>query len=74
MSDALSSAELDGQRVELLPARTVLSTFVQGSDGGTGANGKDAIGGVGIGLPILDKIFPGSGNAVGGDGQSANGS
>lgn len=27
MSDALSFAELDGQRVELLPARTVLSSY-----------------------------------------------
>ncbi len=69
MSDMLSCAEVDGQRVELLPARTVLSTFVQG-----GANGTDSFGGVGIGLPVLDKIFPGSGNAVGGAGQSANGS
>ena len=28
MFDALSFAEIDGQRVELLPARTVLSMFV----------------------------------------------
>jgi hypothetical protein len=69
MSDTVSCAELDGQRVELLPARTVLSTFAQGA-----ANGTDSFGGIGIGLPILDKIFPGSGNAVGGAGQSANGS
>lgn len=65
MSDALSYAELD---VQLLPARTVLSTFVQGA-----ANGADAFGGIGLGIPILDKFFPGSGNAVGGDGQNANG-
>jgi hypothetical protein len=68
MSDALNSAELDRQSVELLPARTVLSTFVQ-----SGANGSDAFGGIGLGIPILDKLFPGSGNAVGGAGQSANG-
>ncbi len=67
MSNTLSCAELDGQRAELLPARTVLSTFTQG------ANGSDAFGGIGLGIPILDKIFPGSGNAVGGAGQSANG-
>lgn len=30
MSDALSCAEVDGQRVELLPARTVLSLFTAG--------------------------------------------
>ncbi len=34
MSDALSFAEFDGQHVELLPARTVLSMFSFG-DGGT---------------------------------------
>ncbi len=67
MSEALVWAELDGQHVELLPARTVLSTFAQGADG------IDSFGGIGIGLPIVDKIFPGSGNAVGGAGQSANG-
>jgi hypothetical protein len=33
MFDALSFAEIDGQRVELLPARTVLSMFV--ADGGS---------------------------------------
>jgi hypothetical protein len=66
MSDVLNCAQLD---VELLPARTVLSTFAQG----TGANGTDAFGGLGIGIPIVDKILPGSGNAVGGAGQNANG-
>jgi hypothetical protein len=34
MSHALSFAEVDGQRVELLPARTVLSLFNAGGDGG----------------------------------------
>ncbi|MGH3981337.1 MAG: hypothetical protein ACRDST_01270 [Pseudonocardiaceae bacterium] len=34
MSDTVSFAELDGQHVELLPARTVLSMFSpQGGDG-----------------------------------------
>ena len=33
MSRALSFAEIDGQRVELLPARTVLSLFSAGGDG-----------------------------------------
>ena len=74
MSDVLSYAELDRQHGELLPARTVLSMFAQGSDGGMGAAGLDKFGGIGIGLPILDKFFPGAGNAVGGAGQSANGS
>jgi hypothetical protein len=69
MPDTLSYAVLDGQHGELLPARTVLSTFVQGS----AANGSDAFGEIGIGVPILNQIFPGAGNAVGGNGQSANG-
>jgi hypothetical protein len=38
------------------------------------ANGSDAFGGIGLGIPILSYFFPGSGNAVGGAGQSANGS
>lgn len=52
MSDALSCAvlswaEVDSQRVELLPARTVLSAFDSwyfggvGDDGGTGGDGGD---------------------------------
>jgi hypothetical protein len=74
MSDTLSDTELEGERAELLPARTVLSTFTQGANGGNGANGLDKWGGIGLGIPILDKLFPGSGNAVGGAGESANGS
>lgn len=31
MSDALSFAEIDGQRVEMLPARTVLSSYCGGT-------------------------------------------
>ncbi len=38
MSDAMSFTEIDGQHVELLPARTVLSLFSTG-DGGRGGNG-----------------------------------
>jgi hypothetical protein len=47
MSDALSFAEIDRQHVELLPARTVLSTFSAGGGprgGGTGT-------GTGMGAP-----------------------
>ncbi len=56
MTDALSFGEIDGQHVELLPARTVLSLFTvgggpkggdagNGGAGGTGgpAHGKSAI-------------------------------
>ena len=32
---SLSFAEIDGQHVELLPARTVLSMFSAGGDGGS---------------------------------------
>ncbi|MGH3785836.1 MAG: hypothetical protein ACRDRG_04645 [Pseudonocardiaceae bacterium] len=41
MSDALSFAEIDGQHVELLPARTVLSLFSTGG-GGKGGDGGAA--------------------------------
>ncbi|MGH3717803.1 MAG: hypothetical protein ACRDRI_02990 [Pseudonocardiaceae bacterium] len=72
MSDALSFTELDGQQVELLPARTVLSMFAQGTDGGHAANGIDGIGTLGLKTLGLD-IIPGSGNGVGGPGGNANG-
>lgn len=51
MSDALSFADMDGQHVELLPARTVLSTpgaFAPGGEttgtatGGYGGHGGDS--------------------------------
>lgn len=43
MSDALSFAEIDVQRVELLPARTVLSSL--GGDGGWAGDGFGGFGG-----------------------------
>jgi hypothetical protein len=69
LSDALDFAELNGHHVELLPARTVLSMFTQGTDGGHGSNGID-----GIGLIGLDRFIPGGGNGVGTAGGDANGS
>lgn len=39
MSDAVSFAELDGQHVELLPARTVLSVFSAQDTGGADPGG-----------------------------------
>jgi hypothetical protein len=39
MSDAMSFAEFDGQHVELLPARTVLSLFSVGDQGANGSPG-----------------------------------
>jgi hypothetical protein len=88
MSDALSFAEIDGQHVELLPARTVLSLFSAGGcgcgghgggggDGGTGGNGGNAQGGLGInllsGIGILGTGVASAGDATGGNGGSANG-
>jgi hypothetical protein len=44
MSDAVSSTELDGQHMELLPARTVLSMFLSGGGkGGSASNGDDPL-------------------------------
>ncbi|MDQ2880604.1 MAG: hypothetical protein M3Y48_04915 [Actinomycetota bacterium] len=81
MSDALSFAVIDGQHVELLPARTVMSMFSMGGceagDGGTGGAGGTAQGGLGInilsGLGILGKGIASAGDATGGAGGSANG-
>ena len=81
MSDALSFTEIDGQHVELLPARTVMSTFraggEEGGDGGYGGNGGNAQGGVGVnvlsGLGVLGTGSASGGDAAGGNGGSANG-
>ncbi|MGH3898219.1 MAG: hypothetical protein ACRDTA_08175 [Pseudonocardiaceae bacterium] len=78
MSDALSFVEIDGQHVELLPARTVLSTFsMGGGDGGAGGAGGDAQGGLGVnllsGIGVLGTGNASAGNATGGAGGSANG-
>jgi hypothetical protein len=79
MSDALSFVEIDGQHVELLPARTVMSMFTlgEGGDGGTGGNGGSAQGGVGVnvlsGLGVLGTGSAFAGDATGGGGGSANG-
>jgi hypothetical protein len=80
MSDAVSFVEIDGQHVELLPARTVMSVFSLGKgggDGGAGGNGGHAQGGVGVnllsGIGVLGTGVASAGDAVGGDGGSANG-
>jgi hypothetical protein len=74
MSDALSFAEIDGQHVELLPARTVLSCC---GGGGKGGDGGSAQGGLGInllsGIGILGTGTASAGDAFGGAGGSANG-
>jgi hypothetical protein len=44
MPNALSFADIDAQRVELLPPRTVLSLFSISSDGGNFGGGGASIG------------------------------
>jgi hypothetical protein len=84
MSEALSFAEIDGQQVELLPARIVLSLFasrapgtaIPGSNGahGSGAGGgKGGLGGMALaGLSFNWMSGPGAsaGTATGGAGGS----
>jgi hypothetical protein len=78
MSDALSFVEIDGQHVELLPARTVMSMFhTGGGKGGTGGDGGAAQGGVGVnvlsGIAVLGTATASGGDAAGGAGGSAGG-
>ena len=82
MSDVLSFADITGLDVELLPARTVMSTFSMGGDckggnGGTGGAGGAAQGGLGInilsGLGVLGHGFASAGDATGGAAGSADG-
>jgi hypothetical protein len=70
MSDTVNFAELDGQHVELLPARTVLSMF-SADDGGIASDGTPGIGTLGI--KVLNIPLGGNSNGVGGAGTSANG-
>lgn len=72
MSDALSFAEIDGQHVELLPARTVLSLFSLAGDSGTsGTSGTSGVvggdGGDGGGATATATA---GGDGGGGDGGS----
>ncbi|MBV8539229.1 MAG: hypothetical protein JO364_06430 [Pseudonocardiales bacterium] len=79
MSDALSFTEIDGQHVELLPARTVMSMFALGKgggDGGKGGAGGKAEGGIGLNVLNIDVIGDqtnSAADAFGGAGGSANG-
>ena len=70
MFDAVSFAEIDGQRGELLPARTVMSVF--GMDtAGNGGNGTGGIGGnVLSGIGLLAEGTANAGNGAGGAGGS----
>ena len=78
MSEVLSFVEIDGQHVELLPARTVMSMFVagKGSDGGVAAAGGKGTGDVGLsvlGITVLGDQTNSSADGVGGAGGSAQG-
>jgi hypothetical protein len=80
MSDAVSFVEIDGQHVELLPARTVMSTFVTGKggggDGGYGGAGGKGTGGIGVNLLDIDVLGDQTNSAadgVGGHGGGASG-
>jgi hypothetical protein len=78
MSDALSFVEIDGQHVELLPARTVMSMFRAGGggDGGQGGAGGKGTGGIGLNVLNIDVLGDQTNSAadgVGGNGGSANG-
>jgi hypothetical protein len=89
MSDAVSFAEIAGQHVELLPARTVLSMFSAGcgceghgsshgggGDGGVGGAGGKGTGGIGLNILNIDVLGDQTNSAadgIGGNGGSANG-
>ena len=60
MSDAWRDIQFDTQYVELLPARTVLSTFAGAADGNDGSDGMDAVGGLVTHLPFVDKVLTNS--------------
>ena len=75
MSDAVSFAEIDEQRVELLPERTVMSTIFL-VEGETGGAGGDGVGGVGAnvlgGIGILSPGNAITGSGIGGAGGAIN--
>ncbi|HYZ38345.1 MAG TPA: hypothetical protein VE673_16795 [Pseudonocardiaceae bacterium] len=82
MSDALCFVEIDGQHVELLPARTVMSLLHTGGNGGRGGNagqaGNGGAGRGGIGVNLLNIDLFGdqdnsAGDGTGGAGGHANG-
>jgi hypothetical protein len=66
----LSFAEIDGQHVELLPARTVMSLFTLG--GGKNNVGGDADSGP-VGCAVSIGSIPVGGAVIGGVGQESFG-
>ena len=84
MSDALSFVEINGQHVELLPARTVMSLLHtgggsdsgRGGNGGTGGNGGQGRGGIGLNVLNIDLFGDqtnDAGSGFGGAGGAADG-
>lgn len=70
MSDVVSFAELDKQHPELLPDRTVMTTWCGGC-GGSGGNGGSGFGGIGVNLlniNVLGGQANLAGNGIGGAG------
>lgn len=57
MSDAMGVADLDGQHVELLPARTVLSLFSVGDQGANGSQGTAGANGQSIPGTTMWNLF-----------------
>lgn len=58
MFDALSFAEIDRQRVDLLPARTVLSLFGMGGNHGGNCNvGNHSFNGGGL-IAVANDLLP----------------
>jgi hypothetical protein len=58
MSGTRSNAEFTGQHPELLPARTVLSTFLR-ADGAASGDGTNPVSGLLPHVALLDKLIPG---------------
>jgi hypothetical protein len=75
MSDTASFAEIDEQRVELLPERTVMSLLSM-AGGPSGGDGGDGTGGIGAdvlsGIGILSPGTAITGSGIGGAGGAIN--
>lgn len=72
MSDAFSDVAFERQRVELLPARTVLSTLVRGADKSPRGAGADPIGTLFSHIHVLQGVVPGDGGNNGSVGASGS--
>ena len=72
MSEKRSDVQVDGQHVELLPARTVLSTFIRAAGESYGNENGGALDSLLGQLPSLYNSHSGGGNGVGGAGGGAS--